>query len=152
MKKHQVIGIILGFLLYGLLFIFPTLGDFPPGVRLALWCSGTCNGAPGIGGAFDAVPCRRLQAHDGDATAESDPHHRHWCLEHGAWAGVRQVFKLLMKCCFGHAGCRRTVTENEILRAEIGQNLKFLDTLELPSNIICQNCQKKISIFKNFKK
>ncbi|MEC8286319.1 MAG: glycosyltransferase family 39 protein, partial [Bacteroidota bacterium] len=28
MKKHQVIGIILGFLLYGLLFIFPTLGDF----------------------------------------------------------------------------------------------------------------------------
>ena len=28
MKKHQVIGIILGFLLYGLIFIFPTLGDF----------------------------------------------------------------------------------------------------------------------------
>ena len=28
MKKHQVIGTILGFLLYGLLFIFPTLGDF----------------------------------------------------------------------------------------------------------------------------
>ena len=28
MKKYQVTGTILGFLLYGLLFIFPTLGDF----------------------------------------------------------------------------------------------------------------------------
>ena len=28
MKKYQVTGTILGFLLYGLLFIFPSLGDF----------------------------------------------------------------------------------------------------------------------------